>query len=289
MEADIGEAGAVTTLAADLGKVEIRVAKVEEATTKRLNKVDKRMDSMREDITGLSNRHDIMAGSLEELAAEMECISDRQIAMMDSMEAGFAKHQAAEARLAALAGKEAGQQPLMHDDSSSAFYITGIPVLRSCLARLLGLRADPVAVLVQLLKDVGAATYINRVQLVGLGVRQDRLSARAAIVHMTTIFHKDTALARIKTLLASHRVQQVYVEDCFPASKAEEARQLRETGLRLKSSGAVDRFRVINRQGTPVLQTARARKDRYADHTLSPTTATGSQGGGPMAPMFEAG
>jgi hypothetical protein len=85
------------------------------------------------------------------------------------------------------------------------------------MASFMGPRADPNAVLVQLMWEVGAEPCIQRIQLLGpKGAREDRLRIRAAIIHLTTAFHKTTAMVRIKGLLARQGLQQVVIEDCFP-------------------------------------------------------------------------
>ena len=181
------------------------------------------------------------------------------------MAAGFARFQEREATRAAIAGPEVILPP--PQEASAAFYITGIPALRDSMASFMGPRADPNAVLVQLLREVGAAPCIQRIQLLGpKGANEDRLRIRAAIIHLTTSFHKTTAMVRIKGLLARHGLQQVVIEDCFPPSQKEEATRLRAEGASLKEAGTVHRFRVINRQGVPVLQVAATPRDGYADY-----------------------
>jgi hypothetical protein len=193
------------------------------------------------------------------------------------MQEGFAKYQEREATLAAIAGPEAAPPP--PQEASAAFYITGIPALRDSMAALVGPRADPTAVLVQLLREVGAAPCIERIQLLGQRPGEDRLRTRAAIIHLTTPFHKTTAMVRIKSALARHGLHQVVVEDCFPPSKKEEATRLRAQGASLKETGTIHRFRVINRLGEPVLQVAVTPRDKYCDHVpvAPPAEAAGEQ------------
>jgi hypothetical protein len=152
--------------------------------------------------------------------------------------------------------------------------------LDNSMADFLGPRADPVAMLVQLLGEVGAAACIERIQLVGPRVKEDRLSTRAAIVHLTTPFHKTTAMVRIKSILARLRLHQVVIEDCFPPDKKEEAMRLRAEGASLKEAGTIHRFRVINRLGELVMQVAARHKDRYSNYVpplAAPTEAAWEQ------------
>ena len=70
-------------------------------------------------------------------------------------------------------------------------------------------------------------------------------------VLMTSPFHKNTALAKIKTLLYDLGLEGVYMEDCFPASKMEEVHLLKYYGGKLMKEGKATKYMVVNRMGQP--------------------------------------
>lgn len=249
-------------LAEELGRLQCVLAQ-------RLSNIDKKVDGLAEEVKELDNGHNRL---LDKLNNFMDATAESHKHLEDTMTEGFSKHQEREATLAVIAGPEAA--PPAPQEANAAFYITGIPALRDSMASFMGPRADPTAVLVQLLREVGAAPCIQRIQLLGpKGAREDRLRTRAAIIHLTTSFHKTTAMVRIKGLLARHGLQQVVIEDCFPSNQKEAAMRLRAEGASLKEDGAVNRFRVINRMGVPVLQVAATARDKYTDHVSSATPA----------------
>jgi hypothetical protein len=131
-----------------------------------------------------------------------------------------------------------------------------------------------VVVLVQLLKDVGIFSCISKIQLTGPQIKEDRLKARSAIVYLTSSFYKNEAVIRIKGLLLRHRLHEVIVEDCFPSEQMERARSLKNLGQTMKNNGLIAKYRVLNRLGVPVLQTASRQADRFRDHrNTAPNTA----------------
>jgi hypothetical protein len=236
--------------------------------------MDKKVDSLASEVKELDNGHNRL---LDRLNSFLDATAESHKHLEDSMAAGFARFQQREATRAVIAGPEVVLPP--PQEASAAFYITGIPALRDSMASFMGPRADPNDVLVQLLREVGAAPCIQRIQLLGpKGAREDRLRIRAAIIHLTSSFHKTTAMVRIKGLLARHGLQQVVVEDCFPPNQKEEATRLRAEGANLKEAGTVHRFRVINRQGVPVLQVAATPRDGYADYIPVASTAEAACG-----------
>jgi len=241
------------------------IAAVEDVVIKRLEVTDKKIEGISANVSSLERRHNILRGSVDSLTITVETLSVEQQQMKTSMEDGYKKHTEMEARLAALAG--VGASPPTYHESTLAFHLSGLHILRQCLKQQLGQHADPVAIIVKLLKDVGANSCINRIQLVGPNVKEDRLRARSALVYMTSSFHKNEALIRIKSLLVYHRLQEVTVEDCFPSSKLEEARKLKQFGGQMKNRGQAARYRVINRLGLPVLQVADSHGGRFRDHT----------------------
>lgn len=250
------EAVSAVKLAEELGELQRVVAQ-------RFVSMDKRVDGLANEVKELDRGHN---GLLDRLNDFLDATAESHKHLEDTMAEGFAKFQEREATRAAIAGPEAAPPP--PQEANTAFYITGIPALRDSMASFLGPRADPNDVLVQLLREVGAAPCIQRIQLLGpKGAREDRLRTRAAIIQLTSPYHKTTAMVRIKRLLTRHGLQQVVIEDCFPPSQKEEAMRLRAEGASLKEAGTINRFRVINRNGTPVLQVATTTRDRYSDYS----------------------
>ncbi len=82
----------------------------------------------------------------------------------------------------------------------------------------------------------------------------DRQKARAMIVTMRTPKQKKDTIQKIKRYLLHWGVEETSVEDYFPSHILGKAKQLRGYAAEMKREGKIHGYRVINVQGTVVLQ-----------------------------------
>jgi hypothetical protein len=94
---------------------------------------------------------------------------------------------------------------------------------------------------------------------------QTRTAARAVIIHMRSNFHKRGAMSILRRELARQKMAETAVRDCFPTTSMETVKRYIRFAMKLKTSGVVDKFQIINRKGQPVLQTG-MRNGNYADY-----------------------
>ncbi len=86
---------------------------------------------------------------------------------------------------------------------------------------------------------------------------RDRQKARAMIVTMQTAKQKKDAIQKIKRYLLQWGIEKTSVEDYFPRHILSKAKQLRRYAVEMKREGRIHGYRVINVQGTVVLQTCK--------------------------------
>ena len=249
--------------------LEQHIVSMETALVTRMESNEKKVEQMSSELKSLDGKHDKLFGQVEEIALMATAIGDEQRRMAASMEDRHKKHQALEARVAAIAGSETGLHSL--HESCNAFYMTGVHILCKAVVPTIGL-VDPVVAIVHMLKELGIVSCIARIQLLGPHIKQDRRKARSAIIYMTSPFYKSEAMVKIKGLLTRYRnLQDITVEDCFPISQVEEAKKLKHCGALLKQREECAKYRVINRGGQPVLQIAASVNNRFSD--LAPTAS----------------
>jgi multimeric flavodoxin WrbA len=86
---------------------------------------------------------------------------------------------------------------------------------------------------------------------------KDRQKARAMIVTMQSAKQKKDTIQKIKRYLLHWGIEETSVEDYFPSQTLSKAKQLRRAAAEMKREGRIHGYRVINVQGTVVLQTCK--------------------------------
>jgi hypothetical protein len=94
---------------------------------------------------------------------------------------------------------------------------------------------------------------------------QTRTDARAVIIHMRSNFHKRGAMGILRRELARQKMADTAVRDCFPTATMEKVKRYIRFAMKLKTSGEVDKFQIVNRKGQPILQTGK-RNGNYTDY-----------------------
>jgi len=139
------------------------------------------------------------------------------------------------------------------DDTASAFFIGGIPALREWYQDP---QADPAEIINWILRETSMYCTMDRMQTADNEAKGNRMAARAMVVVMRSASKKKEAIIRIKRWLAKEGIARgVTVMDCFPSSSREQAKSLGKYALDMRREGIFLQYRIINREGTPILQT----------------------------------
>ena len=129
---------------------------------------------------------------------------------------------------------------------------------------------DPVVVAGRLMHEIDAYGAINRIFLADRSVsRTTRHQARAVIIYLNSSYHKKQVAVRLKQLLRNHPRLRATVSDVFPATEASRALALNRYAADKRQDQSMTRARVINKNGTAVLQLAEGGSRDYRDTTVS--------------------
>jgi hypothetical protein len=241
-----------------------------EAALKRSQQVS--LNQVREEISGLGGRHTSLEAKVDDLTNKVTLVEAAQASIAEQLEVRYAAHLQLAEKVADME-KEAGipQQP--QSQSVRAIHLLGLNDLRRASSRMLPENADPTEVIRCLLQHVNMEQHLERILLFNTTTSEAGRSARSALIYMTSAFHKGEAIIRIKATLAKHRMWKVAVEDCFPASEMETVRRMKAFGLHQKAKGEIYKFRVVNREGKPVLQAGETALGKFTDLRV-PTSYT---------------
>ena len=187
--------------------------------------------------------------------------------MRAALDARYKESLEADRRLAELE-KKAGIEVKAPHDSLQAFYLTGLGDLAAAAKKHQQRHSDPITLIRNLLRYLDLEQYMTRIHLINVTMTEAGREARSAVIFMTSAFHKNEAIVRVKTFLRQQALHKVQAEDCFPPTQLEAVRALRSHGHRLKATGEVAKYRVVNREGVAVLQTGATTDGRYEDTPL---------------------
>ena len=239
----------------------IRVEKVVKANNQA---AQQGLKSVKSDITALQGQQTAMVDRVTSLTNTVTLVEATQASMKELLDTRHAAHTEMEARMAALE-KEAGIVTPPTHPSMMAFHLVGLGAIQEAVGDMIPRGVDPVDVVRRLLGHVGMQFYMTRVQLLGVTVTEAGREAKSAIIHFTSEFHKNEALIRVKKVLGQLGTAGVIAEHCFPASALEDVRLLKYYGYQQKASGKAAKYRIVNRDGRPVLQTGATPLGRYTD------------------------
>jgi len=248
---------------AELKRVQTAVKANQKATQQSLQGVQA-------EVAELQDKQSSMVERVTSLTNTVTLVEATQASMKDLMDARHVEHLEMEARVVAIE-KAAGVPTMATHPSTMAIHLVGLEDLQRAVGDLIPRGIDPVEIVRRLLSHIQMQFYMTRIQLLGVEVTEAGRTARSAVIHMTSAFHKNEALVRIKKVLGQISAVNVVVEDCFPASTMEEVKLLKYHGHQQKANGKVAKFRVINRGGRPVLQTGLTPLGQYKDDTPPPT------------------
>ena len=137
-------------------------------------------------------------------------------------------------------------------DRDIAFQLTGILKLKHHLGA--PQQEDPQAIIVELMELFDEYHSISRIILVDIK-NKTRQSCDTAIVYMSSTYHKQKACSDLRQYLRDYNLSGIRLRDCFDPEEQPRARALNRYGGYLRQEGKIGGYRVINRQGSAVLQT----------------------------------
>jgi hypothetical protein len=141
-------------------------------------------------------------------------------------------------------------------DRDIAFQITGINSIKPYV------EADPDAdaadIAIELMELFGEYHAVLRIVIVDIKGKT-RQTADSVIVYMSSTFHKKKATNYLRQFLKTANekgwCKGVTVRDCFDLAEQPRARALNRFAAHLREEQQIDGFRILNNQGTAVLQT----------------------------------
>ncbi len=155
-------------------------------------------------------------------------------------------------------------------DRDIAFQISGINNIKEYIKE--PANTDPAEIVVMLMELFDVYHAVSRIMLVGIK-GTTRQTADAAIVYMSSTFYKKKATCYLRQFLKMVNQQgychEVTVKDCFDRSEQPRARALNRYAGYLRQEGRIHGFRIINRQGSAILQTHSGQED-WTELTVQP-------------------
>jgi len=154
---------------------------------------------------------------------------------------------------------------------ASSLFVGGLQQLRKWTQDA---NSDPVELVAELFRHLHLYSSVTRISLADNESRNtgNRMAARAAIIVMNSPQHRREAIIRIKRFLNENRqngLEGVTAGDCFPQEMLAKVRGLGRYATAKKREGKIFRFRVINRNGLPILQTSQ-RNQPFQEETPDP-------------------
>jgi len=159
-------------------------------------------------------------------------------------------------------GKGAGASPSA-DTCETGIFVSGIQELKR--AYNMDISDDPVTVAGKLMDEIGSYFAISRIYVADRAVNSaNRHEARAVIIYLTSVYHKRQAAVALKKYLKGKRLR-VTVSDVFPAQETQRAIALNRYAYERRQDKSMVRTRVVNKNGSAVLQSIRGRGESYKD------------------------
>jgi hypothetical protein len=125
--------------------------------------------------------------------------------------------------------------------------------------------SDPVTVVGRLMREIDSYCAVNRIFIADRAVsRSNRHEARAVIVYLNSTFHKRQVMFLLKRLLENRKLRAT-VSDIFSAEETPRAMALTKLAADRRQDKTMTKTRVVNRNGTAVLQHTNGSSSDYKD------------------------
>ena len=150
--------------------------------------------------------------------------------------------------------------------TTSAFLLIGLTSIKKFLD--IPADSDPVETVGRILDENHLYASLDKVIPADLKTAKYRSKSNIAIVYMRNEFMKKEALISLKNMANRNRsyLGDVVIKDSFHPTKIQEMRELTKQGMALKENKQISKYRIINKNGEPVLQVSADPKGRYTDY-----------------------
>ena len=165
------------------------------------------------------------------------------------------------------AGVEKATRTPSADTCETGIFVSGIQELKRHFK--MDPFTDPSKVTERLMGKIGCFHTINRINVADNAVNSStRHKARAVIIYLNSVYHKRQAMARLRNFLVTSRLR-VTVNDVFSAQETERANALNRVAQEKRQEKPKTRTRVVNKNGTAILQYAEGRGEPYKNSKIS--------------------
>lgn len=151
-------------------------------------------------------------------------------------------------------------------DSQTGLMIVNIDELKGKF-KLTG-NDDPSKMVAALLKHIDMYYYMTRNYPI-YGKEESRTQAKTVVIHFITPQCKQDAAAKIVQMLIKEQYKNVQLRDVFAPEIKEEVHEVLRVGKEIKKRGKIDKWKVINRNGKPVLQAIKKKGEWYRDQKIA--------------------
>jgi hypothetical protein len=153
------------------------------------------------------------------------------------------------------------------DTCETGIFVSGVQELKRFFK--MDPLTDPIKVAEKLMGKIGCYHTINRINLADNAVNSStRHKARAVIIYLNSVYHKRQAAVRLRNFLDTEKLRAT-VNDVFPAQETERANALNRFALKQRQEKPQTRTRVVNINGTAILQHAEGRGQPYKNSKIS--------------------
>jgi len=143
-------------------------------------------------------------------------------------------------------------RPNFKKSAVNGIFFTGLDVI----AKREKWQGDITTVVHNILLEVGSAPYYTDV--IAVHPRNSpRNSAKNAIIHFQSVYHKNHAAAEIRKMLFRKKYVKIGIRDLFNPADVQRSKDLTAKGFELKKRDVISKFRVSNLEDTPTMLVAK--------------------------------
>jgi len=148
-------------------------------------------------------------------------------------------------------------------DSQTGLMIVGLKQLREGLNME---DRDPNRIIQLLLEKIDMETFRTRTYSI-YGRKENRSDANSVVIHFFSQYNKKEAAKRIIRKINQEGIRGVLIRDVFAVDYKDKVKEMVDVGKEIKKKKQVDKWKIINRDGKPVLQAAK-QNGRFQNQNL---------------------
>ena len=227
-----------------------------------MNELDGRLMTTESKINTITDNADKLANKIERQNTAFKEMSEKMNSLR-LQDASMIHPGGAHSTVQTSVEKEIGA-------TTSAFLLVGLQSIKRYLD--IPEDTDPIETVGRILDENHLYASLDKVIPADMKTAKYRSKSNVAIVYMRNEFMKKEALVSLKRMASKYRdyLGDVVIKDSFHQTKIQEMRDLTKMGMSLKERKDIAKFRILNREGNPVLQVAYEVRDRFTDYTADP-------------------